>query len=414
MLTQISVSIDALCLDPNNPRFIDDLSQRVTYNDSQIESQQSNTLKKFSKTAHVKRLDDDVDNADDVTNIKVLYDSMVRMGFVAVDRIVVRSIAGHPSKYLVLEGNRRIAAVKHILADYEAALPARHGEPEIRASVAGNLASFQTISAMQLEINGLTQRETDRRIAIILGIRHYGSLLEWEPLPRAFNIFSLYMEGMLEGEPFQWTVKKGQVIRKRLSIGLSDVESALRTYQAYLQIRNSFAEAEENHYSLIEAAVQNKTLKGGYFKINEVTFQLEEASLLKLHRLCQFATRDSQNPLRTTAETKKICPQPKAFGQLGKLVDRMQLADHEAIKDFAVELLKRVENEDDLEMTIDQARADLAKFEKRVNWATAIGELLVKQRDKLNIEDYSGEGLELERKEELKNTFDNIRQILRV
>ena len=63
-------------------------------------------------------------------------------------------------------------------------------------------------------------------------------------------------------------------------------------------------------------------------------------------------------------------------------------------------------------MTIDQARADLSKFEKRINWATAIGELLIKQRDKLNIGDYSGDGLELARKTELKNTFENLRKLL--
>lgn len=409
MLKQIPVPIDSLFLDPNNPRFISDLSERVTYKDSQIVRQQPDTLKKFVRSAGPNNPD------EDVTNIRSLYESMVRMGYVAVDRIVVRSIAGFPDKYLVLEGNRRIAAVKTILTDYEAALPPLgFGAGEDRDSVTEKLASFRIIPAMQLEVDGLSQKEIDQRVAVILGIRHHGSLLGWDPLPRAFNIFSQYMEELPKRQFFQWENRKGQAIRKRLSIGLSEVESALRNYQAYLQIRGIFSDVKEHHFSLIEAAVQNRTLKSGYFKIDQDTFQLHEASLSKLNLLCQFATRDSDRPLRTTADTKKICPHPKAFGQLGNLVNRMEMAGHQSIKDFAAELLKRVESEDDLEMTIDQARADLAKFEKRVRWAAAIGELLIKQRDQLSVNDYSGDGLQLARKEELKNTFVNLRRILGV
>jgi len=407
MLKQISVPIDSLFLDPNNPRFISDLSERVTHKDSQIEKQQPEILKKFVRSTGPNN------PHDDVTNIKSLYMSMIRMGFVAVDRIVVRLIAESPTKFLVLEGNRRIATVKTILADYEAALPPLGiGKREDRDSVTEKLATFKTIPAMQLEVTGLSQKEIDQKVAIILGIRHHGSLLGWDPLPRAFNIFSQYMSEKPKRRSFEYKNETAKVIGERLSIYLSDVKSALQTYQAYLQILTIFPDVKENHFSLIEAAVQNKTLKDGYFNIDQDTFQLNEASLSKLNLLCQFATRDSQQPLLTTALTKKICPHPKAFGALGNLVNRMQSATHQVIREFAAELLKRVENEDDLEITIDQALADLAKFEERINWATAIGELLIKQRDKLNIGDYSGDGLELARKEELKNTFEILRRLL--
>ena len=409
MLKPISVPIDALFLDPNNPRFISDLSERVTYSDNQIEKQQPDTLRKFVRSTGPGNPD------DDVTNIKSLYDSMLRIGFVAVDRIVVRLIAGSANKFLVLEGNRRIAAVKTILADYEAALPPLgYGPGEDRDSVTDKLQSFKTILAMQLEVSGLSQKEIDQRIAIILGIRHHGSLLGWDPLPRAFNIFSQYMEELPSPASFQWDHTRAQAIRKRLSVSPSKVEGALRTYQVYLQLRTRFSEVKEFHYSLIEAAVLNKTLQIGYFNIDPVTFQLQEQFLSKLHLLCQFATRDSNQPLRTTTGAKKICPDPKAFGQFGKLVHRMQSASHQAIKEFAVELMRRVEDEGDLEMTIDQALAELANFERRINWAAAIGKLLMRQKKDLDLNDYSGDGRDLARKEELKNTFGNLRRILGV
>ena len=410
MLTQISVPIDALFLDPNNPRFISDLSERVTYSDNQIEEQQSRTLSKFFCKATRKN-----DQDEDGTNIHSLYESMVRMGFQPVDRIVVRLIAGSTDKFLVLEGNRRIAAVKTILADYEAARqPLGYGAGEDRDSVTEKLQSFKLILAMQLEVSGLSQKEMDQRIAIILGIRHHGSLLGWEPLPRAFNIFSQYRDEQPSAVSFQWDNPKAQTIAKRLSVLPSEVEGALRTYQVYLQLRTSFSEVKETHYSLIEAAVLDKTLPNGYFNIDPATFQLQEQFLSKLHLLCQFATRDSNQPLRTTTGLKKICPDPKAFGQFGKLVHRMQSASHQAIKEFAVDLIRRVEDEDDLEMTIEQALAELAKFEKRINWATAIGKLLIRQKNELDVNDYAGNGLDLARKDELKNTFGNLRRILGV
>src|SRR6516225_710476 len=109
MLKEIQVPIEALLLDPNNPRFICNLTQPAKVADSDIESQQEATLKRFDRNP------DPTDPDFDVTNIKDLYDSMLRIGFVAIDRIVVRSIKGRSDKFLVLEGNRRIAAVKSIL-----------------------------------------------------------------------------------------------------------------------------------------------------------------------------------------------------------------------------------------------------------------------------------------------------------
>ena len=59
------------------------------------------------------------------------------------------------------------------------------------------MSSFTNINCMLLDTSDLSQDQIEHKITVILGIRHHGSLLEWEPLPRAFNIYTEYM---LEGE----------------------------------------------------------------------------------------------------------------------------------------------------------------------------------------------------------------------
>src|SRR5437879_6533142 len=100
MLKEIHIPIEELLLDPNNPRFIRDLEQPVKVLDQEIEKIQEALLGRFSRNPAPE------DPDFDVTNIKDLYDSMLRIGFVGIDRIVVRPLKNRKKKYLVIEGNR--------------------------------------------------------------------------------------------------------------------------------------------------------------------------------------------------------------------------------------------------------------------------------------------------------------------
>ena len=95
-------------------------------------------------------------------------------------------------------------------------------------------------------------------------------------------------------------------------------------------------------------------------------------------------------------------------------MDKMQRAIHPAVKAYAADLIRRVENEDDLDMTLDQAVDDLTAFENRTKWSEAVGTLLDKQESEseLNIEKYAGDGLDRLRKDELKETLEPLRKIM--
>ncbi len=183
--------------------------------------------------------------------------------------------------------------------------------------------------------------------------------------------------------------KKAKAVASRLCIEKGDVTGALRTYVAYLQVRERFSGVQDEHYSLIESAIKDKYLKGTYFCANEDTFELDEQSLTRLNLVCQFATRDSNNPERTTNNQKKILPDPKSTRLLGQLIEKRQHANHNAVKDYASDLIKRAEDEADLEM-----------------------KKLAKQEKEHEPKKYAGEGLDRGRKDELKETLEPLRKIM--
>lgn len=405
MIKEICVPIEDLLLDPNNPRFIRDLNQPVKVPVQEIEKAQEILLERFRSN----RASEDPDF--DVTNIKDLYDSMLRIGFVGIDQIVVRPLKNLKNKYLVIEGNRRIATIKCLHRDYKDRRSPLDS-PRARECFESHESSFKKITAMLLDIEKLTDEQVDEKVAILLGIRHHGSLLEWDPLPKAFNIYTEYMEEKPVRKSVLSDHKKAVAVANRLCIKDSDVTSALRTYVAYLQARERFHGVQDDHYSLLEYAIKDRHLESSYFTIDLNTFKLDEKSLVKLNMVCQFATRDSRNPERTTDNKKKIVRDPKQFKQLGRLISRMQCADHPAVNAYAAGLIRRAEDEKDVNLTLDQAVDALTAFENRTKWAEAVAALFDKQENDLSLDKYAGDGLDRARKDQLKATLETLRKIM--
>jgi hypothetical protein len=404
MLQEITIGIEDLLLDPNNPRFVHDLSETTEIPDDQVPDLQAETLKKFDR--HPTATDDEDIG---VINISDLYDSMRRIGFVGIDHIVVRPLNG-PGKYLVIEGNRRIATAQSILRDFEGKAPPLD-KPSVRQEVEGHLDSMKNITVMLLNIEGLTKATVAHNVAVIMGIRHHGSVLEWEPLPKAYNIYTEYMDEDPAEAEFTYLEKKARAVANRLCIQVGDVRRALRTYVAYLQVRDRFPEVRDDHFSLIEYNVFDKVLSRSYYQIDEDTFELDEKSLGKLNTVCQFASRDSNKPDCTTDNKKKIIRDPKQVKLLGRLVAAAVDPDT-AIKEYSRDLIKRVEDENDPDITLEGAVDSVSVLKKRIQWVSALSDLLKNQESKLTLDSYNGEGIDRGRKDELRATLEPISRIL--
>jgi vacuolar-type H+-ATPase subunit I/STV1 len=99
-----------------------------------------------------------------------LVDSFLENGFIDYEPLVVRRQGDH---YIVVEGNRRLAAVKHI----------REGVRANPAKYAGRRTDFDEIPAIVFPEQADAEQQTQMRI--YLGVHHMLGFREWPPIAKA-------------------------------------------------------------------------------------------------------------------------------------------------------------------------------------------------------------------------------------
>src|SRR5262245_321195 len=117
-------SLAELCLDPNNPRYADlGVSKTVPEGKVADESVQATALARM---------------LEDRFEVEQLKESIEQMGFLTVDRLVVVALPTEDSstKYLVVEGNRRVAAMKSLLNEVES------GEVDLSPDVENSMSEI--------------------------------------------------------------------------------------------------------------------------------------------------------------------------------------------------------------------------------------------------------------------------------
>jgi hypothetical protein len=209
------VGLDDIFLDPNNPRFSN--KERLTP-DSRImeEGIQRSCLQKMQEF-----------------DIRELKDSIARVGFLPIDRIVVRAIPNADDKYVVVEGNRRITALKQLKEDYES------GEIDLTKDI------FESI--IKLKVYLYEGKEPDIAWAI-QGIRHISGIKNWRPYQQAKLLAKLVSERNIKIED------AGKII------GIGAIKSArlLRSYYAYEQCidDDEFGDyLSVDHFSFFQEAI---------------------------------------------------------------------------------------------------------------------------------------------------------------
>lgn len=185
---------DQIFLDPNNIRLVG-FRGKVTRENRITEEGVQQSLVDLLKRRF------------DVDSIK---NSIIREGYLPVDKVVVRKL-GENEKYIVIEGNRRIAAIKSILQEYES------GEFEDER----RYAELQEIEVLQL-VN-----PTQEDIFLIQGIRHIPGIMEWGAFQKGEAIAYLREQGREAAEVSQTL---GGIIRP------SEVTRYERAYYATRQM----------------------------------------------------------------------------------------------------------------------------------------------------------------------------------
>ena len=386
MLKQKEVTPDKLLLDPNNPRLIENFQSQVKVEDELAESKQESLLALFNGLS---------DLGNEFTDIKDLKKSMEQIGFVQIQNIVVREIAG-TGKYIVIEGNRRVATIKTLLKDHELAAPGRKGRIEDLAL----LASLQTLEVMILQTNGRSEDEIRNEEKTILGLRHIGGNLEWDPLAKGKNIYDEYMKLDPAGAAFSWDSTYGNRIARILAINYSPVKKSLMNYLCWVQLGKFNSNVNSRHFSLISDCVSNTNFRTyDFITIDETTFELSSDSLSKINEICEFDHRDNR-----ASDDWNILKDSTSVSRLGTILKDSKFDKSSSVRDRAKGIFQEVL---DRQIKLDDAYSELTAFKKQSLWVDSVNKLLDKQ-EKLNKEElrpdkFLNQGTALQEKIELEH-----------
>ena len=208
MLDPIFVSLSDLLLDANNPRFseLGDELNIVPENRFADEKVQANTYDKMK---------------DQIFEVSELRDTIKTLGFLPMDRIVVRkwkgkSIDGN-HKYVVIEGNRRVTALKWLIH--------LHGIGKESFSEE-QMKNFNDLECLLLneDIAPATA------VLILPGLRHVSGIKPWGAYQKAKAVYALRKSGMNPQDSAQ-------------SLGLS-TRAANASYKCFLALEQMKSDEE--------------------------------------------------------------------------------------------------------------------------------------------------------------------------
>lgn len=168
--TPLDLAPAQLLLDPNNYRFHDltsyrPVSNRTRYAEAGV---QDRALALLQTT--------------DSFDLESLKDSIKTNTYVPLERVVVEHFGGEgpDARYLVVEGNRRVAAVKTLLAEQAA------GAAEIPAPTLTSIAAIPSMQITGTDAERLAYKQK------LMAIRHIAGIKEWGPYQQAKLIVELY------------------------------------------------------------------------------------------------------------------------------------------------------------------------------------------------------------------------------
>jgi len=231
LLSPVTVKLDDLLLDPNNPRFSELGEELKPIPEARFaeEKVQAVTFEKMK---------------DSRFDVGELRDTIKTIGFLPMDRIVVRewkAQSGDSKKYVVVEGNRRVTALKWLIDLHERAK---------ETFSEGQLSNFTAIECLLLD----DARAPESATLVLPGLRHVSGVKEWGPYQKAKAVFALRKSGMGPQEAAQ-------------SLGLS-TRAANSAYKCYIALENMKSDeeygefAEPRMYSYFEEVFKRPSVRG--------------------------------------------------------------------------------------------------------------------------------------------------------
>ncbi len=226
---KISRNIKNLYLDPNNYRFVDDLNyEKISDEKLQDEKIQRRTRGLIEGLKREK--------------IKDLIDSFKANGYLKVDVIQLRDLGDN--HFLVIEGNRRVAALKCLQEDYRNGLSIGKLDPQIFASVPS-------------EIN---EEKDGPDHLIVMGLKHISGNKKWAAINQAQLIYDYLLKYWKDKEVYR--EKETELCN---SLGIS--KAKLRNSQRAYHFINAYKKSDygdqftSDKFSIFEETVKRPVLR---------------------------------------------------------------------------------------------------------------------------------------------------------
>jgi len=250
---KIQVSPSQLLLDPNNYRFHDlagynEVKKKSRYQESGVQAQAMKLLRETT--------------AFDLGSLK---DSIRTNGFIPIEQIVVvpyESADGDVVRYLVIEGNRRTAALKSLLEE------STSGAADLSEKVKKSIESISVVL-----LTG-SDDEIESYQRTLMAIRHVAGIREWGPYQQAKLVVEMFEEpGATLGS-----------VAQKIGISSREVARRYRASKALKQMEDDeeFSEfAEPRLYVFFHEAVSQPKVRD-WLGFNNDTYKAENDSARQL------------------------------------------------------------------------------------------------------------------------------------
>lgn len=173
-------------------------------------------------------------------------------------------------KLIVIEGNRRAAALRHLLETRP-----DDSVPESIKSIPVQLLSI----ANDAPVSDKSIRRT------VLSHIHVQGQRPWGSYEKACMVYDQYIEAAGNPEPFRYSVPAGKVVAAQLGFATQQTRKLVKIKRVFEQCIEAKIAIENNHYTLVEMAVNTHKVKD-YFGVDNDSCEMSEVGLRRFETLC--------------------------------------------------------------------------------------------------------------------------------
>jgi hypothetical protein len=268
-----------------------------------------------------------------------LVPSFLENGFIDYEPLVVRTVGDH---YVVVEGNRRLAAIRHILA--------RRAEFELKSTKLDDLESIPILIFPAASSDD--QRKKEQRV--YLGVRHLFGFREWPPESKA-----RYLDSQIKNDTDL------ERVARELNIKRHDIQRYLVPYRLRKAAASTWQQHRDQDFWVIGESLNRAGIKDYIaLDVNRTSLKVEDFDKKKLSHLLTFVygTASEKRADRIVKETRQLSTLAKLLQNkraAAALEKGATLAEAAVIIESADETLQRLNG------LLRECKSVLARFNRR-------------------------------------------------